>query len=168
MDAEYLVTRALSATGKKTVYKSPGVVPDRRGEWPESAATDCSGFISWCLKISRKVDHPLYKQVNGGWFETTAVYQDVIKSVGYFDQLTTPRPGAILVYPDYRDTQNRLRQGHIGIVTQTNGAACIAGVDAVVHCSVGNSAQGDAVQETPPTPWRAHEKSVIGWYYDLL
>jgi hypothetical protein len=106
MNVAVVLSRALSGVGKKTIYKSPGRMPSfASAAWPQGALNDCSGFVSWCLRFSesRKVDHPLYRRVNGGWFETTAIYQDGLESTGYFQKIDSPEPGALLVYPDYRD-----------------------------------------------------------------
>lgn len=77
MDVNTLLTRAASGLGKKTKYKSPGRMPPfAASTWSANIEADCSGFVDWCLRFSqsRKVDHPLYKRVNGGWFETTAIH----------------------------------------------------------------------------------------------
>ncbi len=93
MKVPVLVARACSALGKKTVYESPGVIPSFAAiDWPKGARIDCSGFVDWCLRFteSRRVDHPLYKKVNGGWFETTAIHADGNDSTGFFLELIGP------------------------------------------------------------------------------
>jgi hypothetical protein len=83
MDVDTVISRALSGLGKKTVYKSPGKMPPfTANEWPLGAENDCSGFLCWCLRFSknRKIDHPLYKKVNGGYFETTGIHADGLHS----------------------------------------------------------------------------------------
>ena len=169
MNVELFLTRALSGIDKNTVYKSPGKMPSIAASvWPENARNDCSGFVNWCLRFSsdRKVDHPLYENVNGGWFETTGIYEDGIQPVGYFRELSTPVPGALLVYPDYRDG-GRTRQGHIGIVLEVNGNG-IEDVTEVIHCSLGNYKEfDDAIRITAPDAWLDHEESICVWYEGL-
>ena len=167
MDAETIVMRALSALGKKTRYDLHGVMPDlAAASWPSSGAhTDCSGFVAWCLRFPRKVNHPLYNKVNGGWFETTAIHADGLASTGFFTELTKPRPGALLVYPDSKGADGKHHEGHIGIVTQANEKGNgISAVAKVIHCSNGGwKSKKDAVQETAPTAWLGNPKSIIVW-----
>lgn len=170
MDIETLLNRAQSALAKSTTYKSPGSVPSlAASSWPTSgAATDCSGFVTWCLRISRQTDHPFYVRQNGGWFDTAAVYADGEASVGFFDKLDKPKPGSMLVYPDYVSGDGEHHDGHIGIVLDANGGRGVEAVTRIVHCSFGASnALGDAVQATPPTVWLNHDHSSCVWYTEL-
>ncbi len=116
--------------------------------------------MAWCLRISRKVEHPKYHAINGGWFETTAIHADVINSWGYFEQLERPVIGAFLVYPDKNG-----HDGHIGLVTGVNGDNGIHGVTDVIHSSSsGWKKHGDAIRETNADIWKARPDSVIGFY----
>lgn len=165
MEVATLAARARSGLEKHTKYESPGVTPPLAANtWPAGGAKiDCSGYMAWCLRISRKVSHPKYIQINGGWFETTAIYADVAGSWGFFEQLATPRVGAFLVYPDHDG-----HDGHIGVVTAINGKAGVQGVDSIIHSSLGAwNHQQDSIQETLPTPWLHQPKSLIGWYADI-
>jgi hypothetical protein len=95
---------------------------------------DCSAFVAWCLGMSRKTDELFYKNFNGGWIETTAVWTDIDSTVGIFES-TSKRPGAVVVYPDASG-----HEGHIGIIVDGTH---------VVHCSHGNDTNaGNAVQIT--------------------
>lgn len=134
MNVAILIDRARSGLGKNTKYSSPGATPPLgAASWPDSGAKmDCSGFLAWCLRISRAVDHPMYKKINGGWFETTGIHADVEHSWGYFEQLDKPAVGSFVVYPD----QNG-HDGHIGLVTDVNGGKGVSGIDKVIHCSSG-------------------------------
>lgn len=167
MDVQTVIARARSGLGKKTKYESPGVTPNiAAATWPATGAhNDCSGFVSWCLRMPRQLDNPFYKRVNGGWFETSGIYADGLSSVGLFSKLDVPKPGALLVYPDYRGADGRSHDGHIGIVTVVDGTKTgVPAVTSIVHCSLGgwNNHQ-DAIQETPPAPWLAHSNSIIVW-----
>lgn len=166
MDVSTLILRASSALGRNTVYDSPGKMPSfSASSWPANARNDCSGFVSWSLRFSenRKVDHPLYRKINGGWFETTAIYADGMQSTGYFDKMDSAVRGSLLVYPDYVGSDGRTHDGHIGIVLEASGKG-IAGVTRVIHCSAGNYAKfKDAVQITGPDAWLAKKNSIIVW-----
>lgn len=168
MTVDTLIARALSAIGKKTVYKSPGIMPSFDASvWPDhGASTDCSGYIAWCLRFpgeNRKVNHPLYDKVNSGWFETTAIHADGLSSTGFFTRLNLVKPGALLVYPDYKGSDGKFHDGHVGIVIEGAGKS-IDDVTKIVHCSVSNSKKGDAIQITKPNPWLAHKDSIVVWF----
>lgn len=171
MNSSVVLTRAMSGVGRKTIYSSPGKMPSfAAASWPQGASNDCSGFVSWCLRFSesRKVDHPLYKAVNGGWFETTAIHQDGLKSTGYFERIDSAVPGALLVYPDYRDSQGAVHDGHVDIVVKASGKG-LAGVTSVVHCSWGSyKKNGDAIAVTDAAAWLAHKDSIIVWLEGML
>lgn len=170
MKVSTVVTRAMSGLGKGTVYKSPGKMPSFEASvWPDKAQNDCSGFVDWCLRFSpnRKVDHPLYKRINGGWFETSAVHADGLSSVGFFTQIETAKPGAMLVYPDYLGRDGKNHDGHIGIVLEANGKD-VKGVTKIIHCSLGASNKlGDAIQVTDSEIWQGHTNSIIVWFDGL-
>lgn len=154
MDVEAVVARALSATGQGIRYKlgkggmKPGnPMPDAGGQ------CDCSGFVAWCLGMSRMTKQAFYVQYNGGWIETTAVWTDIGKSVGIFEQLAAPKRGAIVVFPDAGGAQ-----GHIGVLTSATK---------VVHCSKGNDTKfGDAIRETDLTVFKK-PNARYGWYVGL-
>jgi hypothetical protein len=114
---------------------------------------DCSGFVAWCLGMSRHTADQFYVHFNGGWIETTAVWTDVGQSVGIFDE-TSKKPGAVVVYPDAHG-----HEGHIGIIIDANS---------VVHCSKGNDTQyGNAIQITPLTVFNNNPNSRFGWLVGL-
>src|SRR5436305_7339136 len=100
MEVASLLARANAAISQGIHYKlgkggmNPGAAsPASDGE------CDCSGFVAWCLGMSRQTEDKFYKNFNGGWIETTAVWTDVGASTGSFDSTTRP-PGAVVVYPD--------------------------------------------------------------------
>ncbi|NOT87455.1 MAG: CHAP domain-containing protein [Lysobacter sp.] len=159
LSRETLVGRALSAVNSETVYTlqnkvNPKLAAER---WPESGMrTDCSSFVAWCLRISVKVSHPLYVKVNGGWFETTAVYKDGIHQTGFFSAVEQARPGSLLVYGDQSG-----KEGHIGIVVEVDGPG-VAGVRKVVHCSSGNyKKHGRAIRMSNAAVWIKNDKTII-------
>ena len=161
MNVSDLLARARSAAGRKTEYKlgkggmKPlAALPDAGG-----GQCDCSGYVAWALGISRKTDNPFYKNVNGGWIETTAVHKDIASEVGLF----SPCPaqlGCIVVYGDAGGGQ-----GHIGIVTATANKDGELVASKVLHCSSGNwKKNGDSVLETPANVFTNNPRTVYGWY----
>lgn len=160
--ADTVVSRALSAVGCDTVYDLGGAPPPlSAAAWPSRGArTDCSGYVAWCLRMSRRVDHPLYRRINGGWFETSAVFADGSDKTGFFVKVAKAAPGDLLVYPD-RVRDGAVRQGHIGVVVDAAGAG-VAGVSRVAHCASSHFREhGDAVRVTGADAWRAREDSII-------
>ena len=139
MTAQEAVDRARSAVAGGAIYKlgKGGFDPMSAKPWNRVFECDCSGFVSWCLGVSRKTDNPWYVDFNGGWFETSAIVRDAKSVFGVFTEI--PRadalPGDLLVWGD-RDGQ----QGHVGIVT---------GPTTIIHCSKGNFQNTkDAIRET--------------------
>ncbi len=154
-----VVARAMSAVGTSTQYtmtdtRPPAIDAER---WPEDGARiDCSGFVAWCLRMPRKIRHPLYQKVNGGWFETTALYQDGLNQTGFFSSVPSAQPGSLLVYPDKDGAQ-----GHIGVVLEANGAG-VQGAQRVVHCSLGSFKKtGKAIQETSAAIWQKRADAIV-------
>lgn len=116
------------------------------GSVTPGVSCDCSGFVAWCYGISRHLDHPLYREFNGGWLETTAVYRDATKIPGgMFDQIERylALPGDVMVWPDGQAGVKG--QGHIGIVSKVDKDGPVS----VIHCSKGNYTDtGHAILET--------------------
>lgn len=159
MSRDVVVERALSGVGTSTAYtlvnpRSPPLALER---WPSMGiSTDCSGYVAWCLRMSRKVQHPLYKKVNSGWFETTAIYKDGQTETGFFSPAAKVMPGCLVVYPDKGGTQ-----GHIGIVVSGEGAG-LDGIAEVVHCSSGNyKKSGKAIMRTDARVWQKRADSLV-------
>lgn len=147
MTRSEVLARARSAIGQGCVYAlgKGGMHPASPTPWPSglpNLGCDCSGFVAWCLGVSRMLskDHPHYEF--GGWFETTAVFRDARSPFGFVNEVlwTLAKPGDILVWGDANG-----HQGHIGIVSQVG----TDGPTHAIHCSSGNwKRAGDAVQET--------------------
>ena len=141
-DPNELVLRARSVLKCPILYNlgSGGIHPE--DELPSrDKYCDCSGFVCWVLKLSRKTDIPFYKQF-GGWIFTDSMVDDVRKSSGIFEQLQYPEPGCIVVYGAGRLI------GHVGLVSEVSENK----MNNVIHCSSGNSKRySAAIQETVPT-----------------
>jgi hypothetical protein len=159
MHVDAVIARAEAAVGQGIRYElgKGGYAPGH--PLPTKSGTcDCSGFVAWCLGFDRRMTEMFYVQYNGGWFETTAIYKDIGESVGIFDELKTPRRGAVIVRPDTIANGQR-REGHIGLLTAS---------DKVIHCSKGNDTQtGDAIRETDLATFGAITKCRFGWLVGL-
>ncbi len=153
MTTEQLLARARMALGRQCEYRlgRGGFDPSYPLPWARAKQCDCSGFVSWCLGVSRKTDNPYYTAYNGGWFETTAIVRDALaRGVGMFDRVLgpdLPRPGDLYVWGDSKDpTTGKVSQGHVGIITAVDR---LSSPTLVIHCSKGNErARGDAIGET--------------------
>lgn len=123
--------RARSAKGKKTIYKlgAGGMKPTNATPTDKGNKCDCSGFVCWALGVSRKTSHPLYVKYNSGWMNTDGMVHDANNSTGYFEKITTPKVGCMIVYPGGKG-----KIGHVGIVTEVKAGV----VEKVLHCSGGN------------------------------
>lgn len=136
--------RQACAIPTKYVLGKGGMKPTREVPGNSEGQCDCSGFVSWCLGISRQTTNPFYRQLNGGWIETTAVAADALKPGGVFVKVEQPAPGDIIVWGDRR-VNGRHTQGHIGVISAVEDGRATR----VIHCSSGNFRRtGQAVQET--------------------
>lgn len=157
MTPDQVVARARGAIGRHTRYElgAGGMDPTRPSPGNALECCDCSGFAAWCLGVSRKTDDPWYKEQNGGWLETTAIFHDCATPFGAFDgvEWAEARPSDLLVWGDRKDDQGVVHQGHVGVVSEVDPS----GPTLVVHCSHGNFvATGDAIQETHPLIFQEH------------
>lgn len=158
MTVDELLQRARAATKMPCTYKlgtggfNPALpTPVQRG------GCDCTGFGAWLLWLPRMVTHPLYVKLNGGWFETSAVWQDISNyNTGYFTQCV-PMLGAVVVYPDRAG-----KQGHFGVVTGLKRGL----PSKVVHCSPRNK-KGYQIEETSGEVFDK-PSAVYGWYAGLV
>lgn len=141
-----VVMRAQSAIGKGCRYKlgAGGRRWHQGTPWhPLTMACDCSGFVAWCLREDRYLkNNPWYRELNGGWLETSAIVRDCHSPFGLFDRVEwqDANMGDLLVWGDRGEGQ-----GHVGVVS----VAAPTGPTNVIHCSAGNYRRtGDAIQET--------------------
>lgn len=163
------VARARLAIGHRCLYflGHGGFDPLRSFPWhndPAIDGCDCSGFVAWCLGLSRRiVAGPLaarYKPYFGEWLETSAIVRDAKSPFGLFTAVPweEARSGDLLVYGDADG-----HQGHVGIVASADHHGPLT----VVHCSSGNfKGTGDAVQETGPHIWQA--RGTVARYADFV
>lgn len=133
--------RARGACGRGTRYKL-----GKGGFFPldplptRTGYCDCSGAISWFIGIDRwQGQHSKRWSSQIPWIETTAIVNDAKGKQLLFKQIPRPVPGCIVVYGD------RLgHQGHVGLVDSVRSDKDFD----VIHCSVGNDRNGDAIQRT--------------------
>ncbi len=156
MTAEQVIQRARSAIGHGCAYKlgMGGYNPSAVWPWNSRGECDCTGFLAWCLGLSRQTDNPWYEKMNGGWLESTAIVRDCATPYGFFDLVRWEQAaiGDVLAYPD-RGT----KQGHVGIVSAVDAT----GPTQAIHCSSGNwRTREDAIQETGVGLWRLAEAIV--------
>jgi hypothetical protein len=150
-----VLNRAQSAIGQGIRYKLGKGGMDPGSPTPASASDqcECSGFVAWCLGMSRQTTQLFYVNFNGGWLDTTAIWTDIGSSAGIFEP-SEKRPGAVVVYPS--PTRGH---GHIGIVLDANH---------VIHCSSGNDKKfRDSIQSTAFTVFNKNPKSRFGWLTGL-
>lgn len=110
------LTRAHLALGQGIRYKlGYGGMDPSRSTPAESRLLyrnrcDCSGYVAWCLGLSRKP-----KPYRPWWIETTNVYRDAVSARRVFRIIPEPVPGCVVVFGDY--TRNGIKhEGHIGLV----------------------------------------------------
>jgi len=166
MTVAELFERARSAIGKKIKYEfgAGGMFPENPTPANISNRCDCSGYVCWCLGISRKTNDDLYVDYNGGWINTDAMVYDANNPAGFFKKIETPKVGALVVYPSNRPTR---KCGHVGIITEITSEDGVTVVKRVLHCSSGNSKKGDAIAETPPDVFNK-KSTIFAWYMYIV
>lgn len=140
------IARGRSACGKKTIYSlgKGGMYPDLDHPSNNQKQCDCSGFVSWCLGVSRYVQHghPWEHRFLEPWISTTSIFEDAKNGEpdSVFKKVDIAQPGDVIVYPDHDGGQ-----GHVGLISEAREGVPIK----VIHCSNGNFKNlGDAIQET--------------------
>ena len=159
MNADEVVERALSVAGMRCRYElgKGGFDPEGEFPWDSARRCDCSGFTAWVLGFSRKTDEPFYVRYNGGWVNTDAMWADAGEPVGMFRDLSHPRPGALVVYPDARSTS-----GHVGVISEVDSDGNVTGI---VHCSSENYLRTrDAIRENAGRRLMINPRRRFIWY----
>src|SRR5262249_41728790 len=115
IEVEEILSRAATASKTATKYKlgAGGMDPAAVSPGNIRAECDCSGYVCWCLGISRKTDHPLYVKFNGGWINTDGIVHDALTATGFFTRLEAPKVGCLIVYPAQKP---KPAIGHVGVV----------------------------------------------------
>jgi hypothetical protein len=147
-----VVARARSAIGKGIHYDLGKGGRDPFAALPSGAGLlcDCSGFAAWCAGVDRFLpnDGGIPHLEGAAWFETTALVRDAIaRGLGFCDAVRWQfaHPGDLVVFGDSRGTDDKIHQGHVGVVATADGEGPLS----VVHCSTSNDRlTGDAIRET--------------------
>lgn len=140
------ITYSLGAGGMHPASATPA---DRNGR------CDCSGFVSWCLGMSRVTDILHYVRFNNGWINTDAMVADIRGPQTLF-RWCDPQPGAVVVFPG-----PPLRSvGHCGIIVATSPLR-------VVHCSSGNWRHTQHAVQITGYDVFARAQTTHGWFVGL-
>lgn len=156
ISAAEVLERARRQIGLRTAYwlGHGGMNPQAPRAADHGGACDCSGFVAYCLGVSRHIDNPWYVHTNGGWVETSAIVRDCGTPYGLFDAVEwkRARQSDLLVWGDHDG-----HQGHVGIVYEVDET----GPRRVVHCSLSNwKAMGDAIAATDVRIFKSHNAIV--------
>jgi len=149
------MNRALSALGRKTVYKlgKGGIDPTK----PLTSQCDCSGFIAWAMGIPRELPPGSNKWLSTDeyWAEGRPVMTGMFSQIHFAEV----RVGDLLVYPDEGG-----EQGHIALIIRVNPLQ-------IIHCSNGNFKHfGDAICTGNPTVFLSgnHHTKAMRINYEAL
>lgn len=154
MTVEELLERARSQVGLGIRYKmGGGTSKAARHTCADTKNTcDCSSFVCWALGIDKNGSYPYLRppgnppDPSGDWYGTDQIWEDAVRlRLGQFQQIDTPVPGCVIVFPTTWKSGKARPAGHCGIVSAVGRGQSLR----VLHCSSGNfKAHGDAVQET--------------------
>jgi uncharacterized protein YfaT (DUF1175 family) len=128
--------RAMSALAFDVDYRLGAGGRDPASPTPadDEGNCDCSGYVAWCLGISRRVRHPAYVRFNGGWLSTDGMVHDALSVGGILDQVPgddRALPGDVVVYG------NGARIGHCGIIVRIAPLSSVKPREQweIAHCS---------------------------------
>lgn len=171
MYAWEFIARARSALGRGVPYKSPAPPFDARSADPPMSGLDCGTFVRWAAKPDPRNEH--------AW-DTTGIVRDATGAKQFFERIALPRPGCLIVYPDYNAvpevTHPRSRHdGHVGIVTEIGVADSGPTATRVIHCSrlvegmraaLTSDAGPDSILEDGPL-WFPVFKPIYAWCHEI-
>jgi hypothetical protein len=130
----------------------------RDGDRGDRLASDCAGFVAWALgydRFQREHDFAPF----GGWISTDSMIEEAAGPARWFEIIDRPEPAALVVYAGLRRNGERVRIGHVGLVSATPAAwdahdeASWRGTT-VIHCN-GSTCRdhGYAVAESGARAW---------------
>jgi hypothetical protein len=156
MNVSEALARARSMIGKGITYKlgRGGMNPAAPTPADKAGRCDCSGFVCWCLGLSRQNYNPVFRS---NWISTASIVADANGPAALFSRLQDPVPGAIWVYPP----SAAKRYGHVAIIETVNPFGCT-----IVHCR--SVKAGDAVATTSAALFENNPTAVIAWYAGLV
>ena len=173
MNASEFIARARSTLGlgvpydheHKTAYDPTF---DPASAVPPNVGLDCSTFVRWAGKLSYYLD-------------TAGIVQDATGAKRHYEKISAPKPGCLIVYPDYNSvpvsgvTHPAPRHdGHVGIVTEIRVVNSVPTATQVIHCSSLVEAMraeltgvaGDGIMEGGPL-WFPVFKPIFVWCHDI-
>ncbi len=162
MKVSELLSKARVVPGNAIKYRQGAGGMNPKAPLPVNMNNECdnSGYVAWCLGISRSTSHPLYLRFNNGWITPDSLVEDGKSPVGFFWSLETPAPGCLVVFPG---KPPGTKGGHVAIVTSVRRDE----VERIIHCSSANQRlTGDAVQETGPGVFYGRDVWYL-WYAGL-
>jgi len=143
MNASEFIARARKALNKGVPYNQRNRTFDPRTNAPPGGGLDCGTFVRWAVMP----DPPMNQSREPAW-DTTSIFADATGAQEFFQKIAVPRPGCLIVYPDYKAVAQVTRDetkhdGHVAIVTETGtveidtptGIKTFFGATRVIHCS---------------------------------
>lgn len=129
-----VVARAFAAAeGHDIAYKmgtsGPGWFAETFDDPGDGA--DCSDLIAFAIG-RRKAGGPDWTRKSDGahwWLSTDSVHADATGPQELFRTIPEPVGPCIAVYPDWRDSKGRRRQGHIGLIVSVDASENLRGID---------------------------------------
>lgn len=113
---------------------------------------DCSGFVAWCLGMSRRP-----KPSRRWWMNTDHTHRDATRAQTVFVEIDKPVVGCIVVYPG-SVRLGRWSFGHMGIVTRVSQS----GDYTVTDCASGPYRRlGAAITSNRPSSVFDHPKTIF-------
>ena len=170
------IARARSALGRGVPY-GYGTAFDPHSPAPPASGLDCSTFVRWAAKLALpSVDQSGNEH---GW-DTTGIVRDALGARVFFEKIAVPRPGCLIVYPDYTALAevthlSTHHDGHVGIVTETGMVKSALTATRVIHCSrliegmraaLAPGAARDAIIESDPL-WFPVFEPIYAWCRDI-
>ena len=127
------LARARSAIGHGITYHlGEGGVDPKAALPTDDGRCDCSGFVAWCLQISR-----VPKPSRDWWVQTDNIWHDAMGPQTTFVRIEKPIAGCVVVYPKIGSHDG---YGHTGIVANP------ANPYTVVDCSASKNGIFEHVQ----------------------
>lgn len=84
---------------------------------------DCVGFVLWAWGLDRfQPTFPKY----GGWINTDSAIDDAKTTQTFFEQISGPEAGALVVFPGIAKNGRRVRIGHVALVVDVPDAVKLA------------------------------------------
>ena len=135
MNASDFIARARKALGRRIPYNQENRAFDPRTEYPPQAGLDCGTFVRWAAEPDLSVN-----QSSEPAWDTTSIVRDATHAQDFFERITFPEPGCLVVYPDYTAKADvtgveTRHDGHVAIVTETGVVENVPRPTRVIHCS---------------------------------